>query len=610
GDDPAISIRVDRSDQGDAIDIQAKVQNIADRIEATLPAGTEINLIRTRSEAISARISMLLNNAAQGLGLVLILLFMFLNVRTAFWVAVGIPAALSAAIALMYLAGISINMISLFALIITLGIVVDDAIVVGEHADYRARVLGENPMQAGENAARRMFTPVFSATLTTVIAFFGLTAVGGRFGDLIADIPFTVIVVLIASLAECFLILPNHMAHSIVTGGKTKWYDTPSRLTNAGLDWFKANAFRPFVQCVIWARYPVLAALLVLFATQAVLLIRGDVPWRFFNAPERSSVTGNFAMAPGATRTDSLAQMRALQDAVARVEADYIERYGRSPVAFAMAEIGGNTGRGLSGSDTKDPDQLGSIAVELIDPDLRPYSSFAFVGDLQDAVARHPAVETISFRGWRQGPGGDALDVKFSGADADTLKRASQALQIALAQFPEVSAVEDNLAYDKEELILNLTPQGRALGLTVNDLGRVLRNRLNGVEAATFPSRGRSASIRVELPTGELSADFTERMLIRTAKGDYVPLGDIVTVEQRTGFSTVRRENGIQVISVTGDISEDDPDRAAAITVQLESEILPQISENTGVAFELGGLAQQDSDFRNDATNGLILTLL
>ena len=609
GEKQAISIRIDRSAQGDAIAIQEAVENVAQAMEEILPPEVQVELIRTRSEAISARLSMLMKNGLQGLWLVLLLLFLFLNVRTAFWVAAGIPAAMAAAVALMFVFGITINMISLFALIITLGIVVDDAIVVGEHADFRARSLGEVPMVAAENAAKRMFTPVFSATLTTVIAFFGLVAIGGRFGDLIADIPFTVIVVLIASLAECFLILPHHMAHSITDGGALRWYDLPSHNMNKLLEHFKRLLFRPFIKFVIWARYPVFAAVVLALASQAVLFINGDVQWRFFNAPERSSVTGNFAMAPGATREDSMLQMKAFQDAVEEVGAQYKEKHGRSPISFVMVEIGGNSGRPLAGSDTKDRDQLGSIAVELIDADLRPYSSYAFVADLQDAVRRHPRVETISFRGWSSGPGGDALDVQFSGADADTLKAASEALQSALIKYPEVSAVEDTLAYDKEELILELTPQGQSLGLTIDALGRTLRNRLNGIEAASFPDGPRSATIRVEVPKGELTADFTDRMLIRTQAGDYVPLADIVTVEQRTGFSTVRRENGVQVISVTGDISEDDPARANSIIAELEETILPKIAEETQVVFNLSGLAEQEDDFRNDATRGLILTL-
>jgi multidrug efflux pump subunit AcrB len=517
--------------------------------------------------------------------------------------------SLIAAIAMMYAAGLTFNMISLFALILTLGIVVDDAIVVGEHADFRARRLGEPPAVAAENAARRMFMPVFSSTLTTVIAFFGLVAVGGRFGDLIADIPFTVIVVLAASLIECFLILPNHMAHALMHTAKEHWYDWPSRQFNKGFRWFRERLFRPFIAGVIRARYPVLAGAFVLLATQAALFIRGDVQWRFFNAPELSSVAGNFAMLPGATRDDTMAFMRDLQATVDALGAKYEEEHGTNPILYVVAEIGGTTGPGLAGADTKDASLLGSIAIELIDADERPYTAFAFVAELQDAVPPHPMLETVSFRGFRGGPGGDALDVQIYGASSETLKAAAEALKAEVSQYPEVSGVEDNLAYDKEELILDLTPQGQALGVTIDQLGRVLRDQLNGIEAATYPDGPRSAAIRVELPAGELTADFLDRLQIRAAPGVYVPLADIVTVESRTGFSTIRRENGIRLVSVTGDISEDDPARAAEIMEALQATILPGIEERFGVETRLSGLAEQERAFLTDATTGLILCL-
>ncbi|WP_135504496.1 efflux RND transporter permease subunit [Roseovarius aestuariivivens] len=608
-DDPAIQIRVDRSARGDAIDIQARVEDIAARMESTLPEGTQITLIRTRSEAISGRLDMLLENGLTGLALVVGLLFLFLNARTAFWVAAGIPVAMTATVALMYVGGLTINMISLFALIITLGIVVDDAIVVGEHADARLRRLGETPVQAAERAAQRMALPVFSATLTTLIAFFGLVAIGGRFGDLIVDIPFTVIVVLTASLVECFLILPHHMSRALAHGGRDHWYDWPSRTVNRGFTWVRETLFRPFMALVVRGRYVVLAGMIVLLAGQAAQFIRGDVQWRFFNAPERGSVTGNFSMAPGATRADTLEMMAEMQRATEELGAEYEEEYGRNPLAFVVAEIGGNAGRGLAGADTKEPDQLGGISIELIDADLRPYSSFAFVADLQEKVQRHPLAEEVSFRGWRSGPGGDALDVEFFGASAETLKAAAEDLKTAIARFPEVSGLQDNLSYDKEELILDLTPQGQALGLTIDDLGRTLRARLNGIEAATYPYGPRSAEIRVELPEAELTADFLERMQIRTPAGGYVPLADIVSVEQRTGFSTIRRENGIRHVSVTGDISEDDPARAAAVNEALETQILPEIAATHQVEWQLSGLAEQESDFLSDARIGLTLTL-
>ncbi|MES0826201.1 efflux RND transporter permease subunit [Ruegeria sp. SCP11] len=610
GENPAMSVRVDRSNLGDAIKIQHTVEDVVAELQASLPEGVTIELIRTRAQAITDRLDILVDNGLMGLGLVVCLLFLFLNARIAFWVAAGIPVAMSAAIAFMYIGGLSINMISLFGLIITLGIVVDDAIVVGEHADFRSRRLGEEPMVAAERAARRMAMPVFAATLTTVIAFFGLTAIGGRFGELIRDIPFTVIAVLIASLIECFLILPNHMAHAIAHSAKEHWYDWPNRVVNRGFRWVRDHLFRRLIAWVVWARYVVVAMMVVILASQIALFIKGDVNWRFFNAPERGSVTGNFIMVEGATREDTLAMMHQVQRATEELGEIYEERHGRNPIEYVLAEVGGNSGWfNLTAADGKDQDLLGGISIELIDADLRPYSSFEFVGELQDFVPRHPKVELLTFRGWRSGPGGDAIDVQFYGADVNTLKAASEDLQAELSKYPEVSALEDNLAYDKEDFILDLTAKGQALGFRIETLGRVLRDRLNGIEAATFPDGPRSAEIRVELPDGELTADFLERTLMRTPDGVYVPLADIVSVERKSGFSTVRRENGLRVITVIGDISEDDPARATEIARALGEEILPNIAAERQVEWQMAGLSEQEDEFLTEARTGLILCL-
>lgn len=609
GENPAMTIRVDRSSEGDAIRMQASVQQVADEMQLSLPAGVTVDLVRTRAEQITDRLYLLLDNGLTGLAMVVTLLFLFLNARTALWVAAGIPVSMLAAIAAMYASGLTINMISLFALIIMLGIVVDDAIVVGEHADFRGRILKEDPITAAERGALRMAQPVVASTLTTIIAFFGLVAIGGRFGDLIADIPFTVIAVLIASLVECFLILPNHMAHAIAKAREEKWYDWPSRQVNRGMAWLQERAIKPLMRLFITVRYPVMAAALAMLAFQAGLYIRGDVPFRFFNAPEQASITGNFSMLPGATRDDSLAMMRELQRAADALAARYEAEHGTNPITFVMAEVGGSGGRGLSSAEGKDADLLGSISIELISPDERPYSSFAFVGALQEEVRSHPLLEELSFRGGRFGPGGDALSIDLYGASATELKAAAEALKTRLAAFPEASALEDSLAYDKEELILNLTPMGQALGLSVDSLGRTLRDRLNGIEAATYPEGPRSAAIRIELPTSELTADFLERTLIRTGPGSYVPLADVVTVERVAGFSTIRRENGLRIVTVSGDLAEDNPARAAEIQAEIKDTILPKIAEDFGVLTRQGGLVEQEREFLGDAMTAMILCL-
>ncbi|MBQ2261220.1 MAG: efflux RND transporter permease subunit [Loktanella sp.] len=610
GPDPAIKVVVQRSATGDAIGLQRSVERVAAELQASLPNGVTVQLTNARAEQITGRLDILVTNGLTGLALVVALLFLFLNARTAFWVAFGIPVAMLAAVALMYAAGITFNMISLFALIITLGIVVDDAIVVGEHADFRVRQLKEPPTVAAENAARRMFSPVFSASITTIIAFFGLVAIGGRFGDLISDIPYTVIVVLIASLVECFLILPNHLSHAIAHSAKDHWYDKPSKYVNRGFDWFRFTLFRPFMGLVIRARYPVVALALVSLAASSAMVIRGDVSWRFFASPEQSQVSGNFAMLPGASRSDTIEMMREMQRATEALGAEYEAEYGINPLLAVIAEIGGNSGRTIAGAENKDADQLGAITIELVDADSRPYSSNAFVTALQESIVQHPMAETVSFRSFGAGPAADGIDVQLSGADSTTLKAAAEALKTELAQYSEISALEDSLSYDKEELVLQLTPQGQALGLSIDGLGRVLRNSLAGIEAASFPDGTRSATIRVQLPDAELTADFLDHIQIRTAEAVYVPLADVVTVESRSGFSTVRRENGVQLISVTGELDSDDAARATEIQQIIAADILPRLQSSFGIETRLAGQSEQERQFLGDAAVGLTLVLL
>ena len=610
GPNPAMTVNVARAGTGDAVAIQRQVEEVVATMELSLPQGVEVDLIRTRSEEITARINLLLSNGSQGLAMVLVLLFLFLNARTAFWVAAGIPVSMLAAVAAMHFAGMTLNQISIFALIITLGIVVDDAIVVGEHADFRARHLGEPPIEAAENAARRMAAPVLASSITTIIAFGGLMIIGGRMGSMIADIPFTVIAVLAASLIECFLILPNHMAHALMNTARERWYDLPSRLVNRGFDWLRFTLVRPLSALVLRLRYPVLAGMLVLLAWMGTMLISGKVQWRFFNGPELASVSVNFSMLPGASRDDTRAQLDLLQAAAHATGAQFAQQYGANPVKYVLGEIGGNSGRALASADTKEPDQLGGVSVELIDPDLRPYSAPEFIMAMQELTQRHPMVEELSFRGFRGGPGGDSISVQFSGADVDALKAAAEAFKTEMAIFPEVSALEDNLAYDKEELIVELTPQGVALGFTVEALGRELRLRMNGLEAASFPDGPRSASIRVQVPKSELAGDFVESMQLRTPKGEWVMLSDIVQVTSRSGFSTVRREDGLRLVSVSGSLSEDNPDRATEITEEMVSVILPRIAEAHGVTWRQSGLAAQQDEFFGDALMGFIFCLI
>lgn len=611
GDHPAVSIRVDRSERGDAIELQKAAEEVVEKFSTTLPSNVTVDLIRTRADAITGRLNILYSNGLLGLGLVIVLLYLFLSFRVAFWVAAGIPTAMCAAIALMYAFGLSLNMVSLFGLIITLGIVVDDAIVIGEHADFRRRELGESADVAATQAAINMSAPVFAATITTVIAFLGLTMIGGRFGNIILELAFAVVAVLSASLLECFLILPNHMRHALKERHTKPWYDWPSRWVNRGFLWVRQRLFRPLVDLALIFRYPIVATAFVLLALQMALFIGGDVRWRFFNAPELGSVIGNFAMVSSADRSDANEMMRELQRAAEVVGLAYESEFDLNPVTYVVAGTGGFTGRGISGTETKDRDLLGTIAVELIDADLRPYSSFEFAARLQQEIRRHPLLETLSFRSGRFGPGGEPLQVQLSGGDARVLKSAAEEVKSELAAFPEVSSLEDDLAFGREELILDLTPQGRALGFTIDGVGSALRDRLAGIKAASFPDGTRTGEIIVRLRDHETqTSDFFDKWSLRSAAGEYVPLSDIVTMSRSLGFATIRRDNGVRVVTVSGDVSEDNAERISEVLRELQETILPNIAVKYGISWNLAGLAEDEREFLNDALIGLMMVLL
>lgn len=605
---PAVVLRVDRSAKGDTISIQRDVERITAEYQQSLPEGVVVQLTRTRSQNIIDRLTILIENGLFGLGLVLAFLFLFLSSRTAFWVAAGIPVAMTATIGLMYFFGLTLNMVSVFALIICLGIVVDDAIVVGEHADFLHR-RGYSPAEAASLAARRMTAPVFSASITTLIAFAGLVAVGGRFGTLIADIPFTVSVVLIASLVESFLILPAHMRHSLAASKKQHWYDLPNRLFNRAFVWYRETIFRRVMSWVITARYPTLGFAFMILALSLTLFFDGSVRWRFFNAPERSVISASIAMVPGAERADTKAMIAEMERALETTGQRYAEEFGNDPVLFALSTVGGTAGRGLAGADSKDTDLLGGISIELIDPDLRPYSAFRFIRDWRQEIKSPPLLETLALRGEHSGPGGDAIDVRLYGPSTETLKAAAESLKQALAPMDGVSALEDTLSYDKPELSLTLTPRGEALGFTTDDVARILRNRLEGVEVAEFPVGRRTATVKVLMPDEETDSAFLHTTRIRTNAGAYVPLNEIVEISSSYGFASVRRTDGLKTLRVTGDVSEDNPEAASMVMKRMTEEILPQLAAEYDVESEVGGLAEQESSFLTDAMLGFSLCL-
>lgn len=605
---PALLLQVNRDSNGDALKIQEKVEVAVAELEPTLSAGIEIKLVHPRAEAISERLDILVRNGLTGLVVVIVLLFLFLSSRTAFWVTAGIPIAMAATIALMYAFGFTLNMISLFALIICLGIVVDDAIVVGEHADRLARD-GYNPIEAATMAARCMAAPVFSASITTVIAFSVLSLIGGRFGRLISDLPFTVSVVILASLVESFLILPAHMRHALARKKKPTLIDIPSQYVNRGFAWFRDHVFRRIVRTALYLRYPAVAVALLLLSISVSAVIDKTVQWRFFSSPERATIRANLAMLDSASRADTKAMVSELDRALRVVDNRYRDTHGVAPVKVAIAKIGATTGRGLKSADTKDPDQLAGYDIELIDPDHRPYTAFAFIRDWRSEIQTHPLLETLAMRGDRSGPGGDAIDIRLNGAPEQTLKSAAEAVKTALRAYPSASGLEDDLAYDRPELLINLTAKGEALGFTTESVASALRQRLDGIEAVKLARDNDEVIVKIRTPKADVGEAYLHRASMPLPGGGFIPLSEIATFSEQAGFSAIRRENGERRVIVTGDLSDDAAESDQVMTA-LRETILPNIAAQHGVIWTLGGLAEQENEFLSEAMIGFAAALV
>ncbi|MEM7269457.1 MAG: efflux RND transporter permease subunit, partial [Pseudomonadota bacterium] len=223
---------------------------------------------------------------------------------------------------------------------------------------------------------------------------------------------------------------------------------------------------------------------------------------------------------------------------------------------------------------------------------------------------RHPKLETLAMFGGRSGPGGDAISIEYTGTDPAVLKAAAEATKLALSDYPVISGLEDTMAYDKGELRLTLTPKGEALGLSTEQIGRSLRNRLSGVEAAEFLFNTRTATVEVSLPEEELTADYLQRAQIPLPHGGYATLAELVEVETSIGFAAIIREDGLPVITISGDVAEDDAAAADEATTALTEVIVPDILSRFDVQAEITGLAEQEREFLSDAQLGLYAVII
>ena len=603
---PAVEIHVLRGRSSDSLQTNEIVQSYVAKKAPSLPANLQIAQHDVRAILISERIQLMVTNGVGGLIIVMTVLFLFLPGRVAFWVAAGIPVAFLATFGVMLVSGQTINMISLFGLIMALGIVVDDAIVIGEHAEH-LRVRRNLPMQeAAVLAATRMGPPVISAMLTTVAAFLPLFMVKGIIGVIIGAIPAVVCAVLVASLLECFFILPAHLAHYGSGESKPGWF---RRGFDAGFDFFKYRLFSPLVKVAYRFRYATLALAFGLLLVSVGMISGGRVGFVFFSAPEADRVYANVTMVSGSTRGQTEDMILEIERALEQVEADLTPE-GETLISFAFSQIGGNIGAGEQGQATGGADELkGGLMIELVTADSRAVRVTGFLAALKEEIEPQPGLERLLVRAPVGGPPGREVDIRLMGDDLETLKAAAQGVITITDALPGTEDIEENLNYGAEERIVRLTPLGRSLGFTVASVGAQIRAALDGSVVQRFARGDEEVTVRLSRPDTEISSDNLASLRLVTPTGTNVDLGDVATVEERLGFSIVRRQNGFREVAIQGDL-DDDVINTAQLREALEAGEFSDYVRDSGLRYRFDGRDQEQGEAFADMQIGGTLALL
>ncbi len=578
---PAVRVIAYRIGDETPQEVADAVRQLTEDIRAELPPNISLSLWNDDSELLRGRIELLLRNAQLGMLLVLFILTLFLDLRLAFWVGLGIPISILGAFSLMPTADVSINMVSLFAFIVTLGMVVDDAIVVGENI-YDYEKAGMSRAQAAVKGATQMIVPVSFSILTTIVAFSPMLFVPGFMGKIFRIMPLLVILVLLFSWLESFLVLPSHLAHRYDWLTKLvpplRWLSQGSDRLRApverGLQHFQQNIYRPLLERLVQWRYAAIAAGAAVFFVTMGFAGAGFVPFSFFPKLEGDIVVAS-ARLPFGTPVERTDEVRELLERSAR---QTVEQARQDTFRGMFTSLGaGPKGRiGLRETGA----HLVTVEVQLVPSDMRDITAKQFADAWSEAMPPVAGVESLIFNS-STGPGaGAAVDVLLSHPDTGVLAEASGRVLQELRRYPDLTDFENTYASGKPQLDFRLLPAAATLGLTSNDVARQIRSAFFGAEALR-EQRGRNElKVMVRLPEEQRSSEFyLEQLQIRTAAGGMVPLSHVAEFERGRAPTTINRENGKRIVNVKAELA---PTAVSSRNVleSLESKLFPGLRDD------------------------------
>lgn len=605
---PAAMIHVYRVANQNAIDVGAKVKRYIEQIRPELPEGIRIDYYSDRVRILKSRLELLLKNMAIGLLLVSVLLWAFMDIKLAFWVTLGIPISFACGLFLLPYFDVSINMVSLFAFIMVLGIVVDDAIIIGENI-YRKQEAGLPPLKAAVEGAVEVGRPVIFSVLTTMVAFWPLILAGGVMGRIMRNIPLVVIVVLAGSLIESLYILPAHLNRSAAKRRSKPSEIAQKKLTARGLQWVIRKPYARLVDiCVRW-RYATVAFGIALLILAAGTWYAGWIKFTFFPIVEGNTMRAYVTMPTGTPvgRTGEVVAHMERTGTELIAEMDRQKPQGApSLMKYSLSLIGRHSGRGATQGAGG---HLGQVWINLLDSEDRALSTRELTRIWRQRIGTIPDAEKIGFRAEIHSAG-NPVEVHLSMGETEQLLAAANALKTELKGYPGVFDVNDSYLPGKPEMQLKLKPAARSLDLTLNDLARQVRHAFYGAEALRLLRNKDEVKVMVRYPEEERrSIGYLEEMRIRTPGGEEVPFGQVAEVNMEQGYTLIERAQRLRVIKVTADVDES-VTNANEVRMILEDEFMPRLANRFyGLRYTIEGQGKEQKESFSDVFKGFAVAL-
>jgi len=614
---PVVVVQVFRVGDESALDISAIIKDYIAKKRPELPAGISMEPWQDNAKMLESRLSLLVKNGIQGLALVFIVLALFLKFRLSFWVTIGIPLSFLGAVMVMPWFDQSINMLSLFAFILVLGIVVDDAIVVGENI-YKEHEKHGIDTDSAVRGVQGVSVPVIFAVLTTVVAFLPMVNLPGLMGKFFAVIPLTVIPALAFSLIESQLILPSHLAHEgrfterLARIRPFSWWVYVQEHVSGGLDAFIQNVYRPLLdRCLHW-RYLALAGGFSLLLLAVGAVGGGFVKFVFFPDVAGDVVAAALTMPEGTSARTTERAVQQVGDAAAQLRAE-LEAEGNRVVKHFLASVGEQPflaqQMGNNGGGPRTGPHLGEIVLELVPSEEREITGEEVAARWRELTGPVPGVTDLVFNSALMSAG-DPIDIQLAGTDVDELRGAAEELKGKLATYAGVFDVTHSFKGGKDEIVLDVLPAAEALGLSRMDLARQVRQGFYGEEAQRI-QRGRDEiKVMVRYPEDDRAGlHGLEEMRVRTLDGSEIPFSSVATVDRRKGYATINRRDRRRTVNVKSnvDLTIANPREVLAA---VEADVMPGLlADHPGVSYSLEGQSSEQKETIEAMTSLFVLAL-